>query len=205
MLIRALLMGDRYMETAQGRVRCSHMARAAAVLWRPRSKRCRLRRPSACMAMTAWCLSTCAIHARLSGMAGYPAPSPAREACSSSRIDTGEFRHAKPVFSERKRFVFYCASGWRSALAAKTAQDMGMVNVAHIGGGYNGLEDGWWSDGTANTASMKRAVGWRISQQPRLLSLCAPRIRKLMHSSLRKRRGHRPRLHEIWASFHDPV
>jgi len=42
----------------------------------------------------------------------------------------------KPVFAEPKRFVFYCASGWRSALAAKTAQDMGLEHVAHIGGGF---------------------------------------------------------------------
>ena len=44
--------------------------------------------------------------------------------------------YAKPIFAEPKRFVFYCASGWRSALAAKTVQDMGLSNVAHIGGGY---------------------------------------------------------------------
>jgi len=49
-----------------------------------------------------------------------------------------ESPYAKPVFSEPRRFVFYCASSWRSALAAKTAQDMGLPNVAHIdiGGGY---------------------------------------------------------------------
>ena len=35
-----------------------------------------------------------------------------------------------------KKFVFYCASGWRSALAAKTAQDMGLEKVAHVAGGY---------------------------------------------------------------------
>ena len=45
--------------------------------------------------------------------------------------------YAKPIFQEPKRFVFYCASGWRSALAAKTAQDMGLDNVAHVGGGYS--------------------------------------------------------------------
>jgi rhodanese-related sulfurtransferase len=44
--------------------------------------------------------------------------------------------YAKPVFAESKRFVFFCASGWRSALAAKTAQDMGLENVAHIDGGF---------------------------------------------------------------------
>ena len=42
----------------------------------------------------------------------------------------------KPVFAEPKRFVFFCAGGWRSALAAKTAQDMGLENVAHVSGGF---------------------------------------------------------------------
>lgn len=44
--------------------------------------------------------------------------------------------YAKPVFTEAKRFLFYCAGGWRSALAAKTVQDMGLTDVAHIGGGF---------------------------------------------------------------------
>ena len=30
----------------------------------------------------------------------------------------------------------FCGAGWRSALAAKTLQDMGMGNVAHIDGGF---------------------------------------------------------------------
>ena len=42
----------------------------------------------------------------------------------------------KTVFAEPKRFVFFCAGGWRSALAAKTAQDMGLENVANVGGGF---------------------------------------------------------------------
>ena len=41
----------------------------------------------------------------------------------------------KPVFAEDKRFVFFCGSGWRSALATKAAQDMGLAPVAHIRGG----------------------------------------------------------------------
>jgi rhodanese-related sulfurtransferase len=44
--------------------------------------------------------------------------------------------YAKPVFQEPKRFVFYCASGWRSALAARTAQEMGLEGVSHLGGGF---------------------------------------------------------------------
>ena len=43
----------------------------------------------------------------------------------------------KPVFAEDKRFVFFCAGGWRSALAAATAQDMGLTPVAHLGGGFS--------------------------------------------------------------------
>ena len=37
---------------------------------------------------------------------------------------------------ESKEYVLYCGAGWRSALAAKALQDMGMTNVAHIDGGY---------------------------------------------------------------------
>lgn len=44
--------------------------------------------------------------------------------------------YAKPVFQQDKKFVFHCASGWRSALAAKTAQDMGLKPVAHLDGGF---------------------------------------------------------------------
>ena len=47
-----------------------------------------------------------------------------------------ESPYHKPLFAEPKRFVFFCAGGWRSALAAKTAQDMGLHYVAHIEGGF---------------------------------------------------------------------
>jgi rhodanese-related sulfurtransferase len=47
-----------------------------------------------------------------------------------------ESPYAKPIFQEDKKFVFFCAGGWRSALAAKTAQDMGLKPVAHIEGGF---------------------------------------------------------------------
>jgi rhodanese-related sulfurtransferase len=47
-----------------------------------------------------------------------------------------ESPYAKPVFQEDKTFVFVCAGGWRSALAAKTAQDMGLKPVAHMTGGF---------------------------------------------------------------------
>jgi rhodanese-related sulfurtransferase len=47
-----------------------------------------------------------------------------------------ESSYHKPVFAEDKRFVFFCAGGLRSALAAQTAQRMGLQPVAHIAGGF---------------------------------------------------------------------
>jgi rhodanese-related sulfurtransferase len=44
--------------------------------------------------------------------------------------------YAKPQFQQDKRFVFFCAGGLRSALAARAAQEMGLAPVAHIKGGY---------------------------------------------------------------------
>lgn len=42
----------------------------------------------------------------------------------------------KDVFSQDKEFVFFCAGGLRSALAAKVAQDMGLKPVSHMIGGF---------------------------------------------------------------------
>jgi rhodanese-related sulfurtransferase len=53
-----------------------------------------------------------------------------------------ESPYHKPVFAEDKRFVFFCGGGWRSALAAKTAQDMGLKPVAHIDGGFTAWKKG---------------------------------------------------------------
>ena len=47
-----------------------------------------------------------------------------------------ESPYHKPVFAADKTFVFFCAGGWRSALAAQTAQRMGLKPVAHIKGGF---------------------------------------------------------------------
>ena len=47
-----------------------------------------------------------------------------------------ESPYHKPQFAQDKRFVFFCAGGWRSALAAQTAQRMGLKPVAHIAGGF---------------------------------------------------------------------
>ena len=42
----------------------------------------------------------------------------------------------KPIFGEDKRFVFHCASGWRSALTVATLQDMGFP-AAHLKDGFS--------------------------------------------------------------------
>ena len=44
----------------------------------------------------------------------------------------------KPIFGQDKEFIFFCAGGFRSALATKVAQDMGLKPVAHIVGGFGG-------------------------------------------------------------------
>ena len=55
-------------------------------------------------------------------------------------VDTSSPYH-KEVFASGKKLVFYCQSGWRSALSTKTIQDMGLDNVCHIGDGYRGWKD----------------------------------------------------------------
>ena len=58
----------------------------------------------------------------------------------------------KPVFAdESKQFVLFCGAGWRSALATKTLQDMGMTNVAHIDGGFTA-----WKKAAAPIATMEQ-------------------------------------------------
>lgn len=44
----------------------------------------------------------------------------------------------KELFAQDKKFVFHCASGWRSALATEVAQRMGLKPVAHIESGFSG-------------------------------------------------------------------
>jgi rhodanese-related sulfurtransferase len=51
-------------------------------------------------------------------------------------VDPESPYHKKIFADESREFVLFCGAGWRSALAAKTLQDMGMTNVAHIEGGF---------------------------------------------------------------------
>ena len=42
----------------------------------------------------------------------------------------------KDVFGQDKRYIFHCASGWRSALTVATLQDMGF-EAAHLKDGFS--------------------------------------------------------------------
>ena len=44
----------------------------------------------------------------------------------------------KEVFAQAGNLILFCASSWRSALAAKTLQDMGLNNIFDMEGGFNG-------------------------------------------------------------------
>jgi len=52
-------------------------------------------------------------------------------------VDPASPYHREVFAQPDKTFVFYCASAWRSALATKAVQDMGMTNVAHLEGGFS--------------------------------------------------------------------
>ena len=47
------------------------------------------------------------------------------------------------ALSSADQLVLYCNLGWRSALAAKALQDMGINNVVHLGGGL----EAWREEG----------------------------------------------------------
>lgn len=50
-----------------------------------------------------------------------------------------ESPYFKEVFGQEKKFVFHCASGWRSALTVATLQDMGF-DAAHLREGFSTWE-----------------------------------------------------------------
>lgn len=49
-----------------------------------------------------------------------------------------ESPYHRDVFASGQHFVFYCASGWRSALATQAVQDMGLEPVSHVSDGFTG-------------------------------------------------------------------
>jgi len=51
-------------------------------------------------------------------------------------------QYHRDVFNQPdKKFILFCAAGWRSALAAKSLVDMGFENIAHIDGGFGAMKD----------------------------------------------------------------
>ena len=42
----------------------------------------------------------------------------------------------KEIFATESELVLFCASSWRSALAAKTLQEMGLSNICDMEGGF---------------------------------------------------------------------
>ena len=78
-------------------------------------------------------------------------------------VDPESPYHKKIWADESKEFILFCGAGWRSALAAKTLQDMGMTNVAHIDGGYEA-----WVNAGAPTETLEerkaKAVIARMSK-----------------------------------------
>jgi rhodanese-related sulfurtransferase len=62
----------------------------------------------------------------------------------------------RDVFASGKKFVLYCKSGWRSALATKQLQDMGLGPIAHIEGGYGAWVE---ADGPTEKVEQKKPKG----------------------------------------------
>ena len=53
----------------------------------------------------------------------------------------------KDIFAQSHDLILFCASSWRSALAAKTLKDMGMTNIYDMDGGFTA----WKAAGLALT------------------------------------------------------
>ena len=54
-------------------------------------------------------------------------------------MDTNSSYFQKGKIDQNKEMVLFCAGGLRSALAAKTLQDMGFKKVSHIDGGFGAI------------------------------------------------------------------
>lgn len=66
--------------------------------------------------------------------------------------------YAKPIFQEDKRFVFYCRTGWRSALATAVAMRLGLQRTSHLDGGFSAWKDSGFEivPYTANTDQKRK-------------------------------------------------
>ncbi len=52
-----------------------------------------------------------------------------------------ESPYAKEIFASGKKFLFFCAGGLRSALAAQQLQRMGLEPVCHLEGGFRAWKE----------------------------------------------------------------
>ena len=53
-------------------------------------------------------------------------------------VDPASPYHRAVFDREEATYLFHCASGWRSALAVATLEDMGFVGAAHLAEGFGG-------------------------------------------------------------------
>ncbi len=65
--------------------------------------------------------------------------------------------YQQAVFTEDREFIFCCAAGWRSALATKQMQDMGLPKVSHVETGFAG-----WSEAGMPTLAYEE---WKAVRQ----------------------------------------
>ena len=56
-------------------------------------------------------------------------------------LDPNSSYYQENKISNLKKMVFFCALGFRSALATKTLVDMGFTNVANAEGGFDALKN----------------------------------------------------------------
>ena len=56
-------------------------------------------------------------------------------------LDPNSSYYQENKFRETKKMVFFCAMGFRSALATKSLVDMGFKNVANARGGFDALKN----------------------------------------------------------------
>ena len=56
-------------------------------------------------------------------------------------LDPNSSYYQENKIQNTKKMVFFCAMGFRSALATKSLVDMGFKNVAHVDGGFDALKN----------------------------------------------------------------
>ena len=59
----------------------------------------------------------------------------------------------RDYFNSKNKFIFYCASGWRSSLSSKTALEMGLINVLNL---ENGIDDWMKQKGPIEKITIKK-------------------------------------------------